>query len=137
MKLYPKRLNSVEELKREKQRLRLAKEEMEGDRLLSLGNSDGEGIDWKEMIMGNLGSIARFLPISELGPATLKRLVRRIFNRKKKERAEKESAEGEKDGKDSLIKKVAVEVIGGYLKWKVNNFFPSAIPTERGSTGRR
>jgi len=93
MKLYPKRLNSVDELKREKQRLHLAKEEMENERLLSSGNSDGEGIDWKEMIMGNLGSIAEFLPLTELGPQALKRLLRRVLHRRRKEVRAQENAE--------------------------------------------
>jgi hypothetical protein len=108
MKLYPKKLHSIEELKREKHVLKYAIKHSGSDNFLSMGGGKGkkkkkkeksDATDWMA-IAGDLltskhaGDIAMTLGLPLL----------KIF--------------GLKAGK-SVFGNVAKEMLGGYIKWKL------------------
>lgn len=119
MKLYPKRLNNVAELKREK---KLLKEEQKNADLHHLFSTGGAGEDAEEsepaagslmgMALSLLGSESLLGAAMKHGPSLF-----RLFS-KKKARQEYAPPPTEDDKQPSFIMKAIKEVGFGYLKWK-------------------
>ena len=117
MRLYPKKLRNVEDLEREKKLLRKETRRLEEEEFLSLDSifskksSEGE--------QAGFGSLLDFLPVSNPLVGTVINLIKQRLSRKadKPKQDNDNNANKKKKGK-SPVKKIAVEVIGGYLKWK-------------------
>ncbi len=115
MRLYQKKLRSVEDLERERKLLQKEVQRIEEEGFLSVDGvlgSKGKG-------GGGIESLIDILPISNPMVAMLLKLVQRKFAAKaegSKYEPTKESYP-QKKGK-SPIKSIAIEFIGGYLKWK-------------------
>ena len=126
MKLYPKKLRSVAELEREKARLLKQSRKLDNVDILSgikLGNSKKEvkkdnGNNSAES--GILDTVFQLLPVSNQVSGLLKDYVLPIILKRTNASASDDAANGlslgNKAGK--VAKKIAWEVIGGYLKWK-------------------
>jgi hypothetical protein len=103
MKLYHKQLNSLEELKIEKQRLKAVLSKTEKEGFISMNDilpakKEGEGNDWASQLTGLLDGVgAKELVTSLAGPAL--------------------GLLGDKIEKHTL-KKIAKEFLGSYVKWK-------------------
>ena len=124
MRLYPKRLNNLAELKREKM---LLKEQREQTDLHHLFTSDGMGAEAGEdegvgAGGGLLGMALSLLGSESLFGAAIKHLpsIFSLFSKKEtKQQANKKSKAATEDEKHtSLVMKVVKEVGLGYLKWK-------------------
>ena len=117
MRLYPKKLRNIDDLEREKKRLLKESRRMEEEGFLSIesifnnkSGKDKEGI----------ASLLDLLPVSNPLTDILIRLVKqRLSNAGKSSNAENATAKEEKKQGKNPLKKIAVEFIGGYLKWKV------------------
>jgi len=118
MRLYPKRLRNIDDLEKEKALLIRKSEELEKEDILSVegllgGKKKGEG-----------GSLLDLLPISNPLVGQLLKMIQRRFNsyRSKKDDRPKIAnvpvATTEERPRKSKIKAIAIEFIGGYLKWK-------------------
>lgn len=112
MKLYPKRLNSLEELKKEKHMLILAKKKSELPDVLSFGlpilNGFGKKKDTEQAATDDnivVDLIASFIESPDLSNL-VSTVARPILN-----------YASDKAG-TSILKSAAKEVIGGYAKWK-------------------
>lgn len=121
MKLYPKKLKSIEDLKRERKLLlketqRLDKEEflsIKGVLAATKGNTDKDN--------GEPASIVDLLPVSNPMVSMLLKLVMKRFTAGKKQPAAASYSAvvaDEPSRVKTVAKKAAVELIGGYLKWK-------------------
>ncbi len=119
MRLYPKRLRNIEDLEREKKRLLKESKRMEEDGFLSLEGilSNKPGKD------GGDPGLFDLLPTSNPLVAVVIKLVKnRLFNKDNNSKTSNAiPAAEEKPGKNRL-KSIAVEFIGGYLKWKAIEF---------------
>ena len=126
MKLYPKKLRSVAELEREKARLLKQSKQLDNVDILNgfkLGNSkkeDKKGSSNTSADSGILDTVFQLLPVSDKVSGILKDYVLPIVMKRaassKSDDGSKERSMGSKAGK--IAKKVAWEVLGGYLKWK-------------------
>jgi len=118
MRLYPKKLRNIEDLEREKKILLRKSKQLDKEDLLSLegllGKGKKKGKDKEEE--DSAGSIVDLLPISNpMLKMGLKILETRILSPRKNKTKEN----GEPPAtKNHPIRKVAIEIIGGYLKWK-------------------
>ncbi len=125
MKLYPKKLRSLDELEREKARLMKQSRKLDNMDFLSginLGSSKKEGKkesnDKEES--GLLGTIMQFLPVSKDVSGILKDFVLPLIL-KKIGKADTNNGGQEKKSESkggNLLKTLAWEIAGGYLKWK-------------------
>lgn len=103
MKLYHKQLNSLDELKLEKQRLKAVLNKTEKEGFISMNDilpakQEGGANDWVSQLTGLLDNAgAKELVMSLAGPAL--------------------GLLGDKIEKHT-IKKIAKEFLGGYVKWK-------------------
>ena len=113
MALYPKKLKNREDLEREKRALLREKEELEKSDPFSieglLGNSKKEG--------GEEGPGGLFDLLQGSGPLAgiISGLVKKGFEKMDKKSG---AAKPEEKKENSLLKSLAKEFIGGYLKWK-------------------
>lgn len=116
MGIYPKKLNSLAELEKEKKRLQKKRKKMEEEGLFSMGDLLGA----KE---GSGGVSEGSLPLDLLGGASswampvVKMIISRLSKSEDKAAAAEPDAEPAKPA-TSKIKSIAFEFIGGYLKWK-------------------
>ncbi len=116
MGIYPKKLNSLAELEKEKKRLQKKRKKMEEEGLFSMGDLLGGKEGGGSMLEGGL-------PLDLLGGAStwampvVKMIINRISKAKNTVADTKPDAEPAIPGK-SKIKSIAFEFIGGYLKWK-------------------
>ena len=118
MGLYPKKLRNIEDLEREKKALLKESKRMDEDEYLSLEGILGSKKK-DEDGGGGLGSLLNYLPSSNpIVSMAVKLLQQRLAKKDRRpEPAYAPHGEGQKKGKN-VVKKVAFEVIGGYLKWK-------------------
>jgi hypothetical protein len=123
MRIYPKKLNNLNELKREKARLQGKLRDLEEEEFLSFGD-----------ILGAVGTAAPkggmssyFSAFSMLSPII--KMVRNRFASKKKEAASSSASTEQTEKKPSTfgLKKVAVTFISGYLKWKFGDITYKAV----------
>lgn len=119
MGFYPKKLRNCKDLEREKALLLKEKRELEQEQLFSfegiLGSKKGES---KESGQEGLGALLGFLPLSNPLVSLLIKTAKGMFSKKENEEAcDKSIHTSRKPGK-SFLKSIAVEFIGGYLKWK-------------------
>ena len=126
MRLYPKKLTSIEDIEREKKLLRKQMAQMESEPMFS---ADGlmEGI--KAAMPGKgkggggfLSSVLGMLPVANPLVETLVGLVQSRLNNagaaKSIKKKEKEATVEEERPKKHIVKKVVIEIVTGYLKWK-------------------
>ena len=118
MRLYPKKLRSIEDLEREKKLLLKESKRMDEEDFLSLEGilgSKKKGSDSND----GIGSLLDYLPVSNPMVSMLIKLVQKRLSKKDEPPSKTYTAkdEGAKKGKN-LVMRVAIEVIGGYLKWK-------------------
>jgi hypothetical protein len=108
MKLYPKKLNSLEELKREKHLLLQTKKEIEQNSPLSLHfikdsiTDTIQGATNNEGIIGTLASVISSPSVADMLTSASKPVLEFATD---------------KVGK-GVLKSAAKEIIGGYLRWK-------------------
>ena len=114
MRLYPKKLRSVKDLEREH---RLLQKEI---KLM-----DEEGIMSVEGLLGSKGkggfdasSLMDMLPVSNPIVALLVKLVQKKIADKRNSAPKDAYMGGSSNKSKSRLKALAVEIIGGYLKWK-------------------
>ncbi len=120
MKLYPKKLRSIDDLEQEKQILRKEIKQLDKEQFLSLDGLLGKkGSKGEDTGIDVLSTVLDFLPISNPVVSQVVKLAVGWFS--KKEDVPKSGPWKEdtvkKPGK-SLLQKAAIEFIGGYLKWK-------------------
>lgn len=125
MRLYPKRLNNLAELKQEKMLLKEQREQMDLEHLFTNGGMNAEAGKDEGMGAGSglLGMALSLLGSESLFGAAIKHLpsIFSLFSKKKtKQQAYKNSktVAEENEKHPSLIMKVVKEVGLGYLKWK-------------------
>ena len=123
MKLYSEKLNNLKDLEREKRQLKKELRDLEEEDFFSLssllGGTDdsGKGKNKKEKGQEASGGIMDMLPmlspvIGMVWPLIQSRLVARPAKNAAK------TANTEERPARNVIKKVAIEIITGYLKWK-------------------
>lgn len=103
MALYPKKLNSLEELRREKYALKYARHQVEDKDFFSVESKDAGGVANASIIgtaMSLLTSPSLLHTIVTVAPSLI-------------------NLSGSKKAKSTFIQRVAKEIIGGYVKWKV------------------
>ena len=116
MKLYPKKLRGIEDLEKEKKLLVRQSRQLEKEDFLSLENLTTGKKKGKEKDESSAASLIDLLPISnpyvKMG---LDFLVKRFTAaRKEKKEAPAQNTAPHK----SKLRAIAIEFIGGYLKWK-------------------
>ena len=117
MRLYPKKLRNLEDLEREKKLLRKEIKAMDADTFLSLESILGKKKKGSEK--EESGSLFDFLPVSNsLVDLVVKFVQQKLAKRERNSGATyTQQAEPKKKSRNPL-KSVAIEFIGGYLKWK-------------------
>ena len=118
MGFYPKRLRSVKDLEREKELLLKEKLELEQEHFFSIdaitgSKKSGDNASESE----GLGALLEFLPVSNPLVSLLTKMVQGWFSKKENKAPDDKKRTGKKQEK-SLLKSIAAEFIGGYLKWK-------------------
>jgi hypothetical protein len=111
MRLYPKKLRSLADLEREKQLLLKKNRQLDDEEFLP-------GVEGLMTKGASAGALLDILPISNPLVSQVVKVVIGRLGKKDKEPKVAPVAERRKNGKDSLIKKAAIEFVGGYLKWK-------------------
>jgi hypothetical protein len=105
MKLYPKKLHSLEELKREKHVLKYAKKHTDKEEWLSLDDIKPKGSERLldagliGSVLSALGSKSIFSAVIAVAPPLLGILAKR-------------------SGKKNIVERAVRDLAGGYLKWK-------------------
>ena len=115
MRLYPKKLRSVEDLEREKKLLLKESKRMEEEGFLSIEGILGNKGDKEE---GGIASMLDFIPVSNPLVGMLIKLVKQRLSNKNNSKADNTEDNSKKKKGKHPLKAVAFEVIGGYLKWK-------------------
>jgi hypothetical protein len=119
MRLYPKKLRNIEDLEQERARLLKEKKRLDKEDILSLDgilgkNDAGEG---KEGAGFDISSLISMLPIANPIVGQVLKMVTNKFAGGGERSDESKERPNKKSGKN-IFKSLAVEVIGGYLKWK-------------------
>jgi hypothetical protein len=125
MQLYPKRLRNIDDLERERKLVLKQKQRLEKEDLFSSGESSGKKgsktRDKEEVGGGALSSLIGLLPI---GNNPLVGIVvgfaEQYFAGRSERRSKKAFSQPNDEGKKhkNVLGSLAVEFIGGYLKWK-------------------
>jgi len=116
MRLYPKKLRGIEDLEKEKKLLLRQSRQLEKEDFLSLDNLTAGKKKSKDKDDSPAASLVDLLPISNpFVKMGLDFLVKR-FTASRKER--KEAPSQNTAPHKSKLKAIAIEFIGGYLKWK-------------------
>ena len=124
MKFYPKKLSSAKDLQREKKLLLKRRRHYERDVFANLPSAlGGSGANGKDGISALTDLLSGSNPIAG---AIVKRLARRLAERKEGQPKRPTAAPKEETGKNRL-RSVAWEFIGGYLKWKAIQYSIKAI----------
>jgi hypothetical protein len=121
MRLYPKKLHSIDDLERERKLVLKQREQLEQGEFLSveglLGNI-GKGAKDARGAGGSVFDMLSFLPISNPLFDTAIKLAQGWFaNRSDRKAPVTKENKKKKKGKNPIAS-IAMEVIGGYLKWK-------------------
>ena len=118
MRLYPKKLRNIEDLERERKLLLKESKRMDEEEFLSLEGilgSKKKGSDGND----GIGSLLDYLPVSNPMVSMLIKLVQKRRSKKADPPSRSYTAKSEESKKGkSILKTAAIEVIGGYLKWK-------------------
>jgi len=125
MKLYPKKLNSLEDLERERARVEKEARKLSAEDIFSLeslvGNVKNGMKEDVEEGAGLVSTILQLIPGSNPIVGMVAPLISGWMSRKngrKTRGKEKEHNEEEQSTQPNIFRRIAVEVIGGYLKWK-------------------
>ena len=117
MRIYPKKLRSVEDLEREKKLLLKESERMDEEGFLSLDGILGKKKGGKGEDEG--GSLLDYLPVSNPVVNLVVKFIQKKLSQKGSKQKDTYSASYEEPKKGrSPLKAFAFEFIGGYLKWK-------------------
>ena len=103
MALYPKKLNSLEELRREKYALKFAQKQANDKDFFSVESKDAGGVANASIVgtaLSLLTSPSLLNTVITVAPSLI-------------------NLTGSKKAKNTFIQRLAKEIIGGYLKWKV------------------
>ena len=116
MKLYPKNLRNVKDLEKEKARLLKKKQKLDQEEVIpGLGIITGSGKDGKSDKGDGLGDILQFSnPVVSL----LKDIIISRISKKADANQSVEQPDEPQEKGRSITKRLAIEFIGGYLKWK-------------------
>ena len=129
MKLYPRKLRNIEDLEREKKLLLREQRQLEEEDILSLDGIFGKkGAIEEAKDGGSILNLLNFLPVSNPFVDIVIKAAHGWFSKKSEatpKTARQSASDGER-GNEGVNKKkgktplraIAVEVIGGYLKWK-------------------
>ena len=123
MRLYPKRLRNIEDLEREKKALAKQMAQLDTAGLFSM-DSVLEGMRSGKKSKGDdssgmLGNVLEMLPISNpLVSIAVKFIQARLSAPSKPKKKVSKSEPEEEPSRPGIVKRVAFEVITGYLKWK-------------------
>ena len=113
MKLYPKRLRSMDDLERERRALQREIKQMDKEEILSveglLGKSEGGDVFDKIIDMLPVSS-----PLMKTGIGIVKDILKK---RNAKAKATEKKVPHEKKG-PGIVARAAREFIGGYINWK-------------------
>jgi len=118
MRLYPKRLKGLDDLKREKEMLSYMKKQTEAEDFfpkvnLGFGGKSSKGIF--SMISSLLSSGSGL----EKGMAIAEPLIGILRKRRKKKKAKaKEEYTAPKEPRKNVVKSLLISILTGYLKWK-------------------
>ncbi len=117
MRLYPKKLRNIEDLEQEKKLLRKESSNLDIDTVLSFDGILGKKKKGKET--NGDSSLLDFLPVSNPLVSLLVKFVQQKLAKggNNPKATYTPQAEQKKQGKNP-IKSIAIEFIGGYLKWK-------------------
>jgi len=130
MRLYPRRLSGIADLKKEKRLLEKRSRELDKEEFLSLGGIF-DGKKKKSGEEGGKGSILDYLPVSNPLVELLITIVKRRLNKKGAEKPPKTvnvpKAPTDARPRKHRVKAIAIEFIGGYLKWKAIELSYKAI----------
>jgi len=119
MKFYPKKLQNMESLKREKKILLKEMEELDKDDFLSIESILGGKDGGEKNASGGIGSLLDMLPTSGPLVNTAINLVQGLLKgRDDGGKTEQKDKPRKKKKNKSLLNSIAKEFIGGYLKWK-------------------
>jgi len=121
MKLYPKKLRTLEDLEKEKKLLLKEKRKLDEEEIFSLKGivSKGDDDDDEGGSGFDISSLLGMLPIKNPLISMGVQMAGRIFTRKKKKAQNQEKDERTSSKKKpSRIRAIAIDVITGYLKWK-------------------
>lgn len=114
MRLYPKKLNNIEELNAEKQLLQSQIEQIDPDGWFSLKVKDkasaAANTDTKQPFGGSIVN-----SLLDAGGIDMLLQLLPLFKSKTKK---KEPEKNKEDDKPNLLIRAGVEFVGGYLKWK-------------------
>lgn len=113
MKLYPKKLHSLSELEREKKTMKYALKQIDIEDMFSLGGllDNSKGKNETEKNTSPLNGL--------LGSPLFGTIMNVVVPMLKKRSSQKEKADkNEEPHKKNIVKSAAIELIGGYLKWK-------------------
>lgn len=103
MALYPKKLNSLEELRREKYALKFAQKQADDNEFFSVESKDAGGVANASIVgtaLSLLTSRSLLNTIITVAPSLI-------------------NLTGSKKAKNTFIQRFAKEIIGGYVKWKM------------------
>jgi hypothetical protein len=110
MKVYPKKLHSVKDLQKEKRKLLREAKRLDGEPMFGAGDSGkssiGGSVDWMALLPAN--------PVVKM----LLKVVERKFLHKQPAPAPANFANTADKEKKISVKGIALEVLGGYLKYK-------------------
>jgi hypothetical protein len=115
MRLYPKKLRNIDDLEKEKALLMRKSRELEKEDILSI-----EGLIGKKGKEKGQGSILDLLPVSNPVVSALVKIIQRRLSQKDKQpkAVNAPPPSSEVKPRSSKLKAIAIEFIGGYLKWK-------------------
>lgn len=118
MKLYTKQLRNLKELKLEKKRLRQEQRELDKEPIFSMDDVMGEvGGITSGLAGGLLPLVTRFAgPLAGVAAGLGSKLFSRKANSKSGTKPEPDAPDD--DAHPNVLKSVAVELFGNYLKWK-------------------
>ena len=118
MRLYPKKLRNIEDLEREKSRLIRASRQLEKEEFLSFSSSSEKKKQGGKNDGKKEGTLFDILSFSNPWISLLVKVIQRRFLKEGKQEPQHKNVEEVKQQRKSRIRAVAVEFIGGYLKWK-------------------
>lgn len=123
MRLYPKKLSSIEDLEQEQLLLKKQLKKLGNEDLFSVSTILGSGKSAEEKTKnkgaeeegGNMSFLLDLLPMAY---PLIETGIKKITQPKKEKREKSSDADEDTKPGKNIIKTVALELITGYLKWK-------------------
>lgn len=122
MRLYPKRLRSIDDLEKEKKQLIQKSKKLDKEDFLSmeglLGKKGNEKTKKDKKEGSALSALIDMLPISDPIVSMSLKMVQRLLTRKDKKPQVVYAPVIAGKKKTNKVKALAIEFVSGYLKWK-------------------